>query len=108
MSAMLEISSVKGEVGDHESVALIRPRNRFAHQKSPRVLAVAIGESKCIGKVGEPVQVHVCKVTRAFNAVVNVQPSEPSIEPRDSPRIVELEEVSGNFALAACREHGAR
>src|SRR5437660_1089892 len=63
MSAMLEISSVKGEVGNHESVGLVRPRYCFPHQKSPRVLTIAIGESESIGKVGEPVQVHVCQVT---------------------------------------------
>src|SRR5436190_8426972 len=108
MSAMFEISSVKGEVGNHEPVPLVRPWNRFPHQKSPGILTIAIGESESIGKVGEPVQMDICQVTRAFNAVVNVQPSEPPIEPRDSPGIVEFEEVSGSFALVPRREHGPR
>src|SRR5438128_11500715 len=33
MSAMFEISGIEGEVGNHESIALVRPRNPFPDQK---------------------------------------------------------------------------
>src|SRR5947207_1217725 len=46
MSSMFEISGVEGEVGNHESVLLVRPRNRLSDQKPPGIAAIGVSEAK--------------------------------------------------------------
>src|SRR5207247_2084079 len=97
MSTVFEISGVEGEVGNHESTLLIRPRNSLPDQKPPGVAAIGVGEAKRVGKVGEAIEADVRQLTRAFDAVMDVLPPQPSIESRDAARIVQLEEMGGNI-----------
>jgi len=78
---MLEIAAVEREVGDEEPFRLVGMTSRLSHQKPPIVAALAVGEAEDIRKVGEPVELHVRHVPGSFDAVVDVLPPEPAVEP---------------------------
>src|SRR5437867_1919411 len=105
MPAMFEISSVEGEIGNHESVALVGPRDCLSDQKPPRVAAVAIGEAKSVREIGEAVEVHMRQITGAFNTIMDVLPPQPPIKPRDAAGIMKLDEMGGHVACGPDREH---
>src|SRR5262249_54525129 len=99
---------VEREVGNQEPSLVKRTRDFLAEQKSPRIAAVCERESERVGQIGELVRVDVFEIARRIDAVANVLPPEPAIEPRNAARVVQLDEVVRNVVSRSDRENSAR
>src|SRR5215813_468377 len=102
---MLEIPSVQGEVGNHESRPLEGTWSSLTRQKPPGGAAIAVGEAEAIREVGKFVEPDVREVMSGFNTVADVLPPEPPIEARDAARVVEFDEVVRDIRRRFRREH---